>query len=511
LLIYFVLSFSIFFGILFINMEEIPQEIKIIVEKLKKNGFEAYLVGGCVRDLIRGVKPNDWDIATNARPEKIIKIFPHSFSNNKFGTVTVLSGSEDPSLREVEITPYRIDEKYSDKRHPDKIYWAKTIEEDLARRDFTINAIAAELSQVNSSIVKIVDPFKGQKDLNDKIIRAVGRPDERFSEDALRLIRAVRFAVTLGERPWKIEEKTWQSIEKKSSLLKFISQERLRDELEKIIMSPNAARGIEILRRAGLLRYIIPELEEGFGIEQNKHHLYQIYQHSLLSLNYAARQNFSKCVRLAALLHDVGKPMTKKGEGPASTFYNHEIVGAKLTYRILRRLRFPKREVEKVAKLVRYHLFYYNVGEVGESSVRRLLRKVGSENIDDLLQVRQADRVGSGVPKAEPYKLRHLKYMFEKVSQDPISPKKLKINGYEIMEILGIPPGPKIGQILTCLLNKILEEPDKNKKEFLEKEVKRLGKMPEAELMKEFLSAKKQIENIELKKDEMTKKKYWVS
>ena len=276
-------------------------------------------------------------------------------------------------------------------------------------------------------------------------------------------------------------------------------------------MSENAADGIELLRVLGLLKYIIPELEEGWGVTQNKHHIYDVYEHSLRSLDYAAKRGFNKYVRLAALLHDVAKPRVKKGEGPDATFYNHEIVGAKMVCQILGRLRFPKKDIEKIAKLVRYHLFYYNVGEVGESSVRRLLRRVGRENIEELIQVRMCDRIGSGCPKAEPYKLRHLRYVIEKVSQDPISVKMLKVSGEDVMRILEIGPGPRVGEVLDILLGMVLEDPLKNKKEILEEEIKKLKDLPSEKIKQLALKARKEREKIEVKRDEMTKKKYWVS
>ena len=483
----------------------IPEEIQFIVEKIREEKHEAYLVGGCVRDLLRKTKPKDWDIATNAKPEEIEEIFPKTFSNNNFGTVTVVTESADPTLREVEITPYRIDEKYTDKRHPDEIKWAQSIEEDLSRRDFTVNALAL------GPDLELVDPFEGQKDLKEKVIKAVGEAQDRFSEDALRMMRAVRFAVSLGEKPWQIEEKTKEGIKKNANLLSFISKERIRDEFLKIINCSNGAVGIEILRRLGLLKNIIPELEEGFGVGQNKHHIYQIYQHSLLSLNYACCNNYSTEVRMASLLHDIGKPRTKEGEGLNSTFYNHEIVGAKIAWRILERLRFSRKEIEKIVKLVRYHLFYYNVGEVTESSVRRLLRKVGREDIEELIEVRKADRIGSGVPKAEPYKLRHLRYIVDKVSRDPISVKMLKVSGTNIMDILNISPGLKIGQILSCLLGQVLSQPERNKKELLIEEIKRLGALSDKELAKLSQEAEEEINKIETKRDQMTKKKYWIT
>jgi putative nucleotidyltransferase with HDIG domain len=228
-------------------------------------------------------------------------------------------------------------------------------------------------------------------------------------------------------------------------------------------------------------------------------------------LDFAAKRGFNVYVRLAALFHDIGKPRTKKGEGPDATFYSHEIVGAKITVQILNRLKFPKKDIEKITKLVRYHLFYYNPGEVGESSIRRLLRKVGRENIEELLQVRMADRIGSGVPKAEPYKLRHLKYMVEKVSQDPISVKMLKVDGNDVMEILKIKPGPKVGQVLDVLLEEVLEDPKKNEREFLLKEIEKLGKISDKELENLAKKARKEREEIEQKRDEMTKRKYWIT
>lgn len=516
----------------------IPKEVKFVIDVLKKAGFKAYIVGGCVRDLLlarqggRKEEPKDWDIATNAKPDEIGKVFPKSFINNKFGTVTVLTESQDPKLKEIEITPFRIDEKYSDKRHPDKIKWAKTIKEDLARRDFTINAMAIDFQDTR---YKLVDPFAGQKDLENKIIRTVGKADDRFNEDALRMMRAVRFAACLGfstsarQKPgyggplprgdapleqaegWEIEKETAKAIKKNSFWLQAISKERIRDELMKIIMADRASEGIEILRKLNLLKYILPELEEGYKVSQNKHHIYDCYEHNLFSLKYAAKKRFNKYVRVASLFHDIAKPRVKQGSGPDATFYGHDIVGAKMTAQILNRLKFPKKDIEKIAKLVRYHLFYYNVDEVSESSIRRLVRQVGRENMDELLQVRMADRIGSGVPKAEPYKLRHLRYVIEKISQDPISVKMLKVNGDEVMKTLEISPGPKIGQILDILLGEVLEKPERNKKEYLKGKIKDLGNLTDSQLENLAKKARKERKKLEIKEDEMTKKKYWVT
>lgn len=488
---------------------KIPKEIQSVILLLEGGGFEAYIVGGCVRDLLRGENPKDWDVATSAKPEEIQKVFPKSFCENKFLTVTVQTNSKKDSLKEIEVTTFRKEAKYTDNRHPDEIGFAKTIEEDLARRDFTVNAMAARQAIDNKNKdVAIVDPFDGRKDLEDKIIRAVGNAKERFSEDALRTMRAVRFATTMG---WKIETDTTEAIQKNASLLQHISQERIRDEFIKIIMSENAAFGIELLRELSLLKYILPELEEGYSVGQNKHHIYSCYEHNTRALDFAAKKNFDQNIRIASLLHDVAKPRVKRGDGVDSTFYGHEIVGAKMTYQILSRLKFPKKDTEQITKLVRYHLFYYNVDEVGESSVRRLVREVGPENMEALLQLRMADRIGSGVPKAEPYKLRHLKYIIDKVSQDPISAKMLKVSGNDVIKILKTKPGPKVGQVLEILLGLILEDPKRNNKEFLKKEILKLEKLSDKELASLVQKSKKDREKLEMKRDEMTKKKYWVS
>ena len=483
----------------------IPKEVKSIIAGLQKAGFEAYIVGGCVRDFLLERQPKDWDVTTNAKPEEIQKVFPDSFYENKFLTVTVRTGSKINNLAEIEITTYRFEAEYSDKRHPDQVKYATKLEDDLGRRDFTVNAMAIEILK---SKTKVIDLFEGQKDLDKKIIRTVGNPDERFNEDALRMLRAVRFATTLD---FEIEEKTKEAIKKNSIWLEAISQERIRDEFVKIIMSERAADGVELLRELGLLKYIIPELLENYGVSQNKHHIYDCYMHAIKALEFTAKKNLNMYVRLAALLHDIAKPRVKAGTGNDATFYNHEIVGAKVTFQILNRLKFSKKEVEKITKLVRYHLFYYNVDEVGEASVRRLVRNMGPENMEELLQVRQADRIGSGVPKAEPYKLRHLKYLIDKVSQDPISVKMLKINGNDLMSVLKIKPGPKIGQILDILLGYVLDDPKKNTKEFLEAKALELSEMTDFDLQKLSEKSKEEKSEVVIKQDKMTKQKYWVT
>jgi tRNA nucleotidyltransferase (CCA-adding enzyme) len=514
-------------------IRKIPKQIIEIIQKLEAAGFEAFVVGGCVRDLIMESPPaggpKDWDVTTNAKPEEIINIFSDSFYENKFGTVGVKLKAQSSKLKAVaqnskqdesrnqnevvEVTTYRIESKYSDKRHPDEVRFAKTLEEDLSRRDFTINALAIKI--VNSDF-EIVDLYDGQKDLKKKMIRAVGDANERFDEDALRMMRAIRFAVTLGndieikktkgprrlsrETPFQIEEKTKKAIAKNARNLKHIALERIQDELNKILVSDFAAEGIELLRELKLLQYIIPELEKGYGVGQNRHHIYSIWEHAVLSLKNCPSEKLE--VRLATLFHDIAKPDTKRGEGAYSTFYNHDHVGARVVEKILKRLKYSNDIIQKVRLLVDNHMFYYNVDEVGASSVRRLVRKVGLENIDDLIDLRVGDRLGSGVPKAIPYKLRHFKYMVDKISSDPLSVKMLKVDGNDLMKGLKIQPGPIIGAILDVLLSEVIENPDENKKSALlarAKELSRENLSKLREMAKEKIEEKKEEEDKEIK------------
>lgn len=444
---------------------KLPIEARNIIDTLRKHGFEAYAVGGSARDFLMGKEPKDWDVTTNAKPEEIQKVFPYSFYTNKFGTVTVKTKKK--AIEEIEVTTYRIDEEYSDKRHPDSVKFTTSLKEDLARRDFTVNAMAFDGE-------KIIDLFDGQEDLENKIIRAVGDPDKRFNEDALRMMRAIRFAVQLG---FEIESETKAAVKKNHKLIQEISWERIRDEFEKIIMSEKPEEGIRLLEELNLLKYIIPELDMSIEVGQNKHHKLTVYEHLLSSLKFASIRGYALNIRLAALFHDIGKPRSKRGRGEEATFYGHEYIGAKMTQTILKRLRFPEELTRNVSHLVKHHLFYYNAGEVTESSVRRLLKNVGPENIDDLIKVRICDRLGSGVPKAVPYKLRHLMFMFEKVAKDPVSTKMLKIDGHDVMKILNIKPGPKIGAIMEALLAEVIEDPKLNTKKYLEKRTEELNKM----------------------------------
>ena len=509
----------------------IPQPVVDTLKSLTEAGFEAHIVGGCVRDLLLHREPKDWDITTNALPEEVQKLFPDNFYENDFGTVGVkttpflATGSPDREHDVIEVTTYRIESTYTDRRRPDAVSFAKTLEEDLSRRDFTINAIAAmaitnhqnPITKKEEHKLSITDPFEGQKDLNAKTIRAVGNAEERFNEDALRMMRAIRLFAELSTsvnsqqktvskgKDWEIETETLAAIKKCSSLITHVSMERIRDEFSRIILSPHPKGGVELLEETGLLHHIIPELEEGIGCGQNLHHIYTVWEHNLRALETCPSKKLH--VRIAALLHDVGKPKTKRGNGLHSTFYNHDHVGARITRDILTRLRYPHDIVERATLLVDHHLFYYNVGEVSEASVRRLIKKVGLENMPDLMDVRIGDRLGSGTPKAKPYKLRHLEYIIEKVSKDPISVKMLALKGTDLMQGLSITPGPKIGAILDVLLSEVIEDPSLNTKDSL---LARSMELLEKNLDELRDLAKEKIEEKREQDDKKIKKTHWV-
>lgn len=474
-----------------------PNFISDILARLEQAGFEAYVVGGSVRDWLLGTTPKDWDITTNARPEEIMKVLPDSKYENSFGTVMVAIRNEaNQAEAVVEVTTYRSEQSYSDHRRPDTVIFEDKLENDLGRRDFTINALAMSLDGI------VVDIFGGEKDIKKRIIRTVGEPSDRFKEDALRMLRAVRFSSQLG---FMIEPKTERAIQKFAGTIKFVANERIRDELVATLESSHPAEGIKKLQELKLLNYIIPELEEGIGMAQNHHHTHTVYDHNILSLKHCPNPEWQ--VRFASLLHDIGKARTRKIINGGVTFYNHEIVGAKMVARIVKRLKFSASDSERIINLVRNHMFYYNVDEVTAASVRRLIRKVGEANLSDLIDLRVADRLGSGVAKAMPYKLRHLQYMMDKVRHDPVSVKMLKINGDDLMKVLGIEPGPKIGMILDVLLSEVIEDPALNTKEYLEK---RSNELNELELGSLRDKAKEVITEKRVEEDENLKKEFYV-
>jgi len=493
---------------------EIPKEVREVSLVLSRAGFENFLVGGCVRDLVRKtiygelVEPKDWDIAVKAKPEEIINLFPKTFYENEYGTVGIVNETtKDETLRTVEVTPYRLESGYSDFRRPDKVEWGKTIEEDLARRDFTMNAIALNL-QPTTNNQQLIDPFGGIEDIEKRIIRTVGKPEERFNEDALRMLRALRLASELN---FAIEHETQTGIIKHAKLLEHISRERVRDEFTKIVMSDTPALALELAARLGLLKFISPEFEKGIGVEQNKSHAYTVWEHLLRSLNHAAKKDFPLHVRLTALIHDIAKPHTRAWKNNQWTFYGHEVVGARLARKILEDLKFPKEIVEKTVRLVRWHMFFSETETISLGAVRRIVRNVGPELIWDLMNVRVADRIGMGRPKETPYRLRKYKSMIEEVLRDPISVRQLMINGQDIMSLTETGPGPHIGFILEILLSEILENPKLNTREHLEKRVGELHALKFTELEKLGKDARKKNMSEEEKEIEKIREEYKVS
>ena len=487
----------------------IPKEITTVIETLEKSGYEAYLVGGCVRDIFLGRIPRDWDITTNAIPNEIIPLFPKTFYENCFGTVGVVNeDTEDETLKIVEVTPYRLESEYSDSRHPDEVKFSKKIEDDLKRRDFTINAIAVSLS--NGAIKDIVDLYSGFQDIKDRLIRTVGKPEDRFNEDALRMMRAVRLATELD---FKLEKETEMAIQSHISLLKNISKERIRDEFVKIIMSKRPKIGIELLSEVNILGFILPELVKAKGVDQNQAHAYDVWEHLLRTVQHSADKDWSLEIRLSALFHDISKPETKNfsRETHKITFYGHEVVGSRVTRKILERLKFPSRTIEIVSKFVRWHMFFSDTEQITLSAVRRMINNVGPENIWDLMNIRICDRIGTGRPKENPYRLRKYKAMIEEALRNPISVGMLKIDGKGIMNVTHETPGPKIGHILHILLEEVLDNPKLNTSEYLDNKAIELAKLSENELKIMGDEARKKEDNIEEENIKIIKKKHYVS
>lgn len=478
---------------------KIKDEILYIYKKIHDAGFEVYFVGGCVRDLIMKREVKDWDLTTNATPEQIQSIFPNSFYDNKFGTVGIpfeekLEDEKNLETKNyLEITTFRKERGYKDLRRPEFVEWGKSLEEDLSRRDFTINAIALRSpashgkpfvglpqnkpsirpSQGKQSQFEIIDIYGGQEDIKNKIIRAVGNPYERFKEDALRLMRAIRLASQLN---FKVEEETWNAIIANARLIAYVSNERIRDEFLKILESDNHYEGIILLDKSGILDLILPEITKGKGVSQERpgrHHKEDVFTHSLLSLKYSPSKD--PIVRLATLIHDTGKPFTLEfDQENLVTFYNHEIVGAKLAKEIGYRLRLSKKQIDKIYILVRWHMFTVDE-KITDSAIRRFIRRVGLENVKDIIDLRIGDRLGSNVP-AESWRLRRFKERILKELNPPFSLNDLAVNGHDVMKELNIKPGPVVGKILNKLFEEVDEDLSKNNKEYLLKRIREIGK-----------------------------------
>ncbi len=432
----------------------LPDEVKKVLSDFKNKKFEIYVVGGAVRDLLMGKIVYDWDFTTNATPEQILEIYPEGFCDNKFGTVGIsIEGFNEP----FEITTYRTEHGYSDNRRPDSVSWGKSLEEDLKRRDFTINAFAYDGE-------KLIDLYDGQKDLNSKTLRAVGDPNERFGEDALRMMRAVRIA---GELKFQIEKNTFEAIQSNATLINKIAKERIKDELFKVLKSNNPYSGIVHLKESGLMQEILPELSKCFGIEQkspNRHHIYDVGTHLLMSLKEC--KSTDPITRFATLIHDIGKPQTvRKLPSGVITFYNHEMVSTRIAENIADRLKFSSKEKDKLVKLVRFHQFTVDEHQT-DSAIRRFITNVGLEYVEDMLHLRVADRLGGGASETS-WRLEDFKKRLIEVQKQPFAIKDLKINGKDVMEKLNIPAGPKVGEVLEKIFNEVVENNVPNERESL--------------------------------------------
>jgi tRNA nucleotidyltransferase/poly(A) polymerase len=482
-----------------------PKEVSYVTQTLETAGFEAFLVGGCVRDLILGREPKDWDVTTNANPEQIIAIFPKTFYENTFGTVGVVNEeTSDERLKVIEVTPYRTESGYTDNRHPDAVAFSEKLEDDLKRRDFTVNALAYSVSQET-----LTDIYEGENDIKNMIIRTVGKPDDRFNEDGLRIMRAIRLSAELG---FEIEAETEKSILENGQLLQNISRERIRDEFTKIIMSPEPMKGLQTLKKMGLMTFIVPELVKTYGIEQNRAHSYDVWEHLLHSVQGSADKNYPLEIRLSALFHDISKPESRRWgkEQNTWTFYGHEVLGARTVKKILSDLKYPTKVIEKVTTMVRWHMFFSDTEQITLSAVRRMIANVGRENIWDLMNLRICDRIGTGRPKEDPYRLRKYHAMIEEVMRDPVSVGMLKIDGKRLMDVTHVTPGPAIGFALHALLEEVLEDPMKNNEEYLENRAKELVLLPISELEalgKQGKQSKEEADEEEIKK---IRSNHWV-
>lgn len=488
-----------------ISRSQIPLTIIQTIEQLEKAGFEAWIVGGCVRDIFLGRKPKDWDITTNASPETIQGLFENTFYTNNFGTVGIVHDDvEDESLKVIEATPYRVEGAYSDARRPDSIIFSPHIEDDLKRRDFTINALA--YSPTNGTLL---DLYNGIGDTAEKVIKAVGNPTERFMEDALRILRAVRLAAELD---FTIEEATEKAMQSCAPQLGKISQERIRDEFTRILNSKQPKKALELAQKLNILSFIVPELQQGIGIEQNQAHSFDVYEHNLRALQHAADKDWNFIIRLSAVFHDIGKPTSRRWSDQKHdwTFHGHEVVGAKMAKKALERLKFPRETIYTVQNLVRWHMFFSDPDKITLSAVRRIITNVGKENIENLIKLRICDRIGTGRPKEQPFRLRKYQSMIEQALQDPLSVTMLKIDGKQLMDVTHEKPGPRLGWTLHALLEEVLDEPLKNTEEYLNKRAVELVRLDDRELMTLGKEGKEKKEEAEEEKSKEIRKKFFV-
>jgi poly(A) polymerase/tRNA nucleotidyltransferase (CCA-adding enzyme) len=465
----------------------IPDYVCTTAKMLVDEGYECYLVGGAIRDLLLGKEPNDYDIATDALPDEMLNIFPKSVATGaKFGTVLSLTPDRKGEVHEVEVTTFRSEAEYVDGRWPSSVEFVVEIDKDLGRRDFTFNAMAIDLSLADldnsdtEQILDIYDPFNGITDLNMKLVRAVGTPIERFKEDGLRAFKACRLASQLE---FDIEEETLKAISRALPVAEMVSMERIRDEFMKMLLhSPKPSKGINLMKDTGLLAIFLPELLEGVGMEQKLYHVHDVYNHSLATCDIA-----QDSVKLVALLHDIGKVRTDMGNGH---FYGHDTIGAQMVEEIMRRLKFSKQDIDKASRLVRNHMFFYPhvtsdmesdekekilLNEWSDSAVRRFLQRVGEENIDDLFKLRLADAMSNTSSEFKPDEIAQLQNHISKVLQEDMALKisDLKITGEDLAQI-GIERGPAMGNIFSKLLEMVVEDPLLNTREILLEEAKKI-------------------------------------
>ena len=446
----------------------VPPDVEKVVDTLIDAGHDAYVVGGSVRDALRGVDPHDWDVTTDATPQQIQAVFRHSLYNNRFGTVVVRSGQH-----EVEVTTYRTEAEYTDHRRPDAVAFTASLQEDLQRRDFTMNAMAWRPAR-GGRPGELVDPFGGRRDLEAHVLRAVGDPNERFREDALRILRAVRFATLLDMR---IEPATADAIRRNAELTASLSGERIQQEIVKMLWAPRPSAAFEMLSDLGVLAVICPELEDCKSTPQEKAAAENVFQHSLATLDAAAsaKPPGDLVLRLAGLFHDIGKPETFAD----GHFHQHEFVGEAKARAILRRWKFDKDTVSEVAHLIRHHMFWYQTEWTG-SAVRRFIRKVGLDDIPALFALRRADNIGSGARSPRMYALDSLWQRVEEEihAANALSTRDLAIDGNDIMRSLGLPAGREIGRILNALFERVLDDPALNTREALLELAKREHEKP---------------------------------
>jgi poly(A) polymerase/tRNA nucleotidyltransferase (CCA-adding enzyme) len=487
-----------------VSRDKIPAEVRAVADRLEEHNFPAFLVGGCVRDLLIGKTPKDWDITTSATPDIIQKLFDETFYENDYGTVGVVTLSTEPSLKVVEVTPFRTESTYSNARHPDSVSFAPNIEHDLHRRDFTVNAIAYRVKDGS-----IIDLFGGREDLTAKRLTAVGTAEKRFSEDALRMLRAVRLSAELD---FAIELETMSAISMHAHLLESISKERIRDEFLKMINSDRPLSALYVSERLGMLKYIIPELLDGIGSMQNQAHSFDVFEHLLRTLQCAADNKWSETLRIAALLHDIGKPASRRWSDDKKdwTFYGHEVIGARMATKICSDLRLPKQQSENIERLVRWHMFFSDPDQISLSAVRRVITNVGVEHIWDLLNLRVCDRIGTGRPKAHPFRLRKYISMVEEALRDPISVTQLKVNGKDIISVVGT-PGPRVGWILHALLEEVLDNPAHNTHETLMQSARALQSLSDHELKERGRSGREKRDTAEAAEILKLREKHHVS